>query len=343
MSPIDTKTPSSSSSDPILNRTDRRPSSGSTHSALPIPSSALLSPDDHSSHPRGKHGAIHNLNGGTAKDRDTASDSHSIRSFFRSASSRPPSPTPLTDQTEPSGYRAIPPSSSTTFSNNTPTPTTANSFGTHSSINATLHSNNSSAYFQSNASSNNGNTYQRPAPHPFSPSTTRRLSADASSRSPSPDHYQQQQPPLPGGKHLFPTTPPAPRGMHQPYKRTESIQSVTETSHRRTKSTDFGDMYFKRPGLPQDLVADLQTTTVASPAKEAKKTLFSLFKKRPHHPSSSPTPPVPSSSSSNYPPSEGIVFSSSKWLLGDIIDSYRCQLHFLRSIYLSCCKARTAY
>jgi hypothetical protein len=80
-------------------------------------------------------------------------------------------------------------------------------------------------------------------------------------------------------------------------------------------------MYLKRPGLPQDLAADLQTT-VASPAKEAKKTIFSLFKKKSHHPSSSPTPPASSSSSSHYPPSEGIVFSSSKWLLGDIIDNH---------------------
>ncbi|KAG0198299.1 cysteinyl-tRNA synthetase, partial [Mortierella sp. NVP41] len=64
-------------------------------------------------------------------------------------------------------------------------------------------------------------------------------------------------------------------------------------------------MYSKRPGLPQEL-ADLQAT-VTSPAKEAKKTIFSLFKKKTHHPtsSSSPTPPTCSASSSHYPPSEG--------------------------------------
>ncbi|KAF8948304.1 cysteinyl-tRNA synthetase [Haplosporangium gracile] len=119
-----------------------------------------------------------------------------------------------------------------------------------------------------------------------------------------PSAQARQQPPLPGGKHLFPTTPPTPRGPHQPHQRTDFVRSASETPHRRTKSTDFGDMYSKRPGLPQDLVADLHTT-VASPAKEAKKTIFSLFKKKSHHPSSSPTLPVSTSSSSNYPPSEG--------------------------------------
>lgn len=301
----------SSSTNPVAIHTDRRPSASSTHSAPPFHPSALLSPDDHSSHPRGKHGSSNNSNSigssngnnsGSVKDRDTASDSHSFRSFFRS-SSRPPSPTPLSDPNDPLTLRAIPPLNNTTYNNSSSTSTMANSFSALSSSNATLHSNAPSAYFQTTAASNHGSGYhQRPAPHPFSPSSSRRLSADTSSRSPSPDVYQQH-PPLPGGKHLFPTTPPAPRGPHQPHQRADSIRSASETPHRRTKSTDFGDMYSKRPGLPQDLVADIHTT-VASPAKEAKKTLFSLFKKKSHHPSSSPTPPP----SSNYPPSEGTVF-----------------------------------
>ncbi|KAG0373514.1 cysteinyl-tRNA synthetase [Mortierella sp. AD032] len=187
----------------------------------------------------------------------------------------------------------------------------SSSFGTLSSSN---NNSNSSTYFQgsSGSSFSNNSYHHRPVPHPFSPSSNRRLSADASSRSPSPDYYQQQQqqhqlqqqPPIPGGKHLFPTTSPTQRGQLPPYHRTDSVRSGTETQHRRTRSTDFGEVYSKRPGLPQDLAADLQTT-VASPAKEAKKTIFSLFKKKSHQPSSSPTPPLSSSSSSNYPHSEG--------------------------------------
>ncbi|KAF9152209.1 cysteinyl-tRNA synthetase [Linnemannia schmuckeri] len=272
MLPSDPRT-SSSSTDPVLILTDRRPSAGSTHSALPIPPSALLSPDDHSSHPRIKHGINSNIiNSNSAKERDTTSDSHSFRSFFRS-SSRPPSPTPLPDMTDSSTPRALHPSSNTApFNNNASTSAMANS-GTLSSSNATLQNNITSAYFQARVADS------LPIPPP-------------------------QQPPLPGGKHLFPTTPPTPRGPHQPHQRTDSVRSASETPHRRTKSTDFGDMYSKRPGLPQDLVADLHTA-VASPAKEAKKTIFSLFKKKSHHPSSSPTPPISTSSSSNYPPSEG--------------------------------------
>ncbi|KAF9356390.1 cysteinyl-tRNA synthetase [Mortierella sp. AD094] len=54
-------------------------------------------------------------------------------------------------------------------------------------------------------------------------------------------------------------------------------------------------MYSKRPGLPQEL-ADLQAS-VASPAKETKKTIFSIFKKKSQS-STSPSPNPPTSSSS---------------------------------------------
>ncbi|KAF9920313.1 cysteinyl-tRNA synthetase [Linnemannia zychae] len=310
MSPIDTK-PSPSDSHynnpqhPFATNTtsiERRPSAGSSHSAVPVPSNTLLSPDDHHSiyhFSRGKH---HN------SSKEGGSDSHGFRSFFRS-SSRPPSPSPLPDTTAVEsaalrGFQGHP--QNTHNSSNSSASAMAGSFGTLASSNSTLHSNNSSAYFQGTNGTNYGNNAynQRPVPHPFSPNSSHRLSADGSSRSPSPDLYQQQQqqPPLPGGKHLFPTTPPAPRGPQQPQQpqqRAESIRSHTSTPHRRTKSTDFGEVYSKRSGLPQDLAVDLQAT-VASPAKEAKRTIFGIFKKKSHQPPSSSTPLV-TSNASNYP------------------------------------------
>ncbi|KAG0249530.1 cysteinyl-tRNA synthetase, partial [Mortierella polycephala] len=162
------------------------------------------------------------------------------------------------------------------------------------------HGHNNSTYGGSASSSNlhstssNAYPYQhKPAPHPFSPDSGRRRSTESYSRSPSPDPYQDQQNVL-AGRHLYPTTPPS---QSRPHHRTDSIKSATEAPHRRTKSTDFGEMHSKRPGLPQEL-ADLQAT-IASPAKEtkeAKKTIFSIFKKKAPQPASSS--PLPSASSS---------------------------------------------
>ncbi|KAG0315946.1 cysteinyl-tRNA synthetase [Dissophora globulifera] len=178
----------------------------------------------------------------------------------------------------------------------------AGSTATLHSSNGTLHSNTSSTYHHGINGSNYGSTsnlsssvgssvqpYQyRAAPHPFSPDSARRRSTESYSRSPSPD--QQQLYGAYTGKHLFPTTPPS---QNRPQQRADSIKSTAEPVHRRTKSTDFGEMYSKRPGLPQEL-ADPQTI-VASPAKEPKKTLFGFLKKKAHH-AASPSP----SSSSTY-------------------------------------------
>ncbi|KAG0016177.1 cysteinyl-tRNA synthetase, partial [Entomortierella chlamydospora] len=184
----------------------------------------------------------------------------------------------------------------------------ASSATLHSS-NTTLHSNSSSTYFHSNNGSKHGSSsnlsssfgngqqsYQyRPAPHPFSPDSSRRRSTEYYSRSPSPDQFQlqQQQQSAISGKHQFPTTPPFHNRSHQ---RAESLKSASEAPHRRTKSTDFGDMNSKRPGLPQEL-ADLQAS-IASPAKETKKTIFSIFKKKSQG-STPPSPNPPTSSSSH--------------------------------------------
>ncbi|KAI7825753.1 hypothetical protein BC939DRAFT_125975 [Gamsiella multidivaricata] len=221
---------------------------------------------------------------GTGKRKNNSKDGSDLsgfRSFFRS-SSRPPSPTPAADSfdpfyNQPSGSHTR----KTSFgSNRNPNPmqssSSANvgSSGTLYSSNGALHSNASSSYIHDTNGSNYGSTnnlsssvgssnmhsYQhRPAPHPFSPDSGRRRSTESYSRSPSPDQFQrqqqqQQQSGYSGSKHLFPTTPPS---QIRPNQRTESYKSATENPHRRTKSTDFGEMYSKRPGLPQDL-ADLQ-------------------------------------------------------------------------------------
>ncbi|KAF9132411.1 cysteinyl-tRNA synthetase [Mortierella sp. 14UC] len=61
-----------------------------------------------------------------------------------------------------------------------------------------------------------------------------------------------------------------------------------EAQHRRTKSSDSGEMYGKRQGLQQD---QDHPGYAVSPAKETKKILFGLFKKKAllHHSSPSPS------------------------------------------------------
>ncbi|KAF9585578.1 cysteinyl-tRNA synthetase [Lunasporangiospora selenospora] len=104
-------------------------------------------------------------------------------------------------------------------------------------------------------------------------SPQRRRSIDSYSRSSSPDQSEQQQANAHGqyrGQH--PSTPPQMR----PYQRTDSIKNALDAQHRRTKSTDFGEMYVKRPSQPE--LEPQQNTSV--PMKESKKNIFSYFKKK---------------------------------------------------------------
>ncbi|KAG0094029.1 cysteinyl-tRNA synthetase [Podila epicladia] len=159
-----------------------------------------------------------------------------------------------------------------------------------------------------------GHNQQHQGPqHPFSPDMGRRRSAESYSRSPSPDPngaalrqqprpiqyqyqvqgHQQQQLKGPGQqyqqqtaqssrRHIFPNTPPS---QPRPHQRTNSIKSnKTPVSHRRTKSTDFGEMFTKRPILQEP---EHHASHVASPAKEAKKIILGLFKKKNSNSSSS--------------------------------------------------------
>ncbi|KAI1296945.1 cysteinyl-tRNA synthetase [Mortierella claussenii] len=239
-------------------------------------------------------------------------DSGGFRSFFRS-SSRPPSPTPATDSTDlayPNGSHTRKTSFGSYRSHNamhSSNPTAAAPSSIPYTSSNTLNNGVSSSYHHSqnahsygsssNLSTSLGNSHSpyqyRPAPHPFSPDSGRRRSTESYSRSPSPDEFlqqqqqqqqQQQSQGIYSGRHLTPGTPPP---QDRPLQRAESIKGVMEARHRRTKSTDFGEMYSKRPGLPQELV-ELQAS-IASPAKEPKKSLFGLFKKKTHHhtPSSS--------------------------------------------------------
>ncbi|KAF9980648.1 cysteinyl-tRNA synthetase [Mortierella antarctica] len=251
-------------------------------------------------------------------------DSGVFRSFFRS-SSRPPSPTPFADPADSYHNSSGTHTRKTSFGSyktpnpmNTSSSTMAGSPSTlHSSGGSTLYSSYSSSYFQSSGvpsygSSSTGNLnsnhsasalyQQRPAPHPFSPDSGRRRSTESYSRSPSPE-----------GRRLPPATPPS---QGRPQQITGPRRNGTEPAHRRTKSSDFGEMYSKRPGLPQELV-DLQATVSSAPkeardgkeskegkeGKEGKKTLFSIFKKKASNPpTSSPAPSVPASY--NYHSSE---------------------------------------
>ncbi|KAG0198384.1 cysteinyl-tRNA synthetase [Mortierella sp. GBA30] len=274
-------------------------------------------------------------------------DSGVLRSFFRS-SSRPPSPTPFGDASDSTHSPSGPRTRKTSFSShktvnamNQSYTSTAGSFahtppssgvgmvyGSYSSSRShgrsgSTYGSSSTSNLNTGASASNLNTstsastlYQhRPAPHPFSPDSGRRKSTESYSRTPSPSQQQRQN--AHSARDLSPTTPPL---QDQPQQRTGANRGTTGSPHRRTKSSDFGDTYSKRPRLPGEPA--YLPTTIASPAKEsketkegkegkegregkeakeAKKTIFSIFKKKAQN---------PLSSSLNY--------SSSEFDLGDL-------------------------
>ncbi|KAF9972519.1 cysteinyl-tRNA synthetase [Actinomortierella ambigua] len=155
----------------------------------------------------------------------------------------------------------------------------------------------------------------------------RRRSAESYSRSPSPDQLLDHSPQPGGGGggggpvKGWPATPPSQNHHHHhpshngsnaryqqqhqhqqrpaPGQRSESRKTVNEPQHRRTKSSDFGDLYGKRPnGQEQDAPAPVQV----SPAKETKKTnnLFSRFKKKSHQSNQSSNTHADSSSTRKH-------------------------------------------
>ncbi|KAG0081562.1 cysteinyl-tRNA synthetase [Linnemannia elongata] len=251
----------------------------------------------------------------------SSSGNNGLLSFFRtsSSSSRPASPDLLDTFYSNSHTRK------TSFSSNT---NTNNSSNNHVHRNVMLSSSagslfsNSSGVLNSNNTTNNTNNYNysngngsyngggslsnihqqqqynnhNSPSHPFDADADRRRSIESYSRSPSPDQLQQQQQlylqqhhlqqSSSGGnnkRQLFPATPPAPH--IQPHQRTDSIKNAMEAQHRRTKSSDSGEMYGKRKGQQdQD-----HPNHAVSPAKEPRKILFGLFRKKPllHHGSSS--------------------------------------------------------
>ncbi|KAF9945063.1 hypothetical protein BGZ65_011223, partial [Modicella reniformis] len=249
-----------------------------------------------------------------------AGDLTGFRYFFRS-SSRPPSPTSTAaiDSFDPSQNSSSNSSHArkTSFgSHRTPYPMSSSSTTLVGSSTTLVGSTNNASplYFQGSSGSNysgpsnvstnvgsgsgsgrgSGIYHHQPALHPLSSESGRRRSIESYSRSPSPDQFQQQRRQgTHADKHVFPANPPSQNRIHS--TTADPLKSTSEPVHRRTKSTDFGEMYSKRPGLGQE-IADLQAS-IASPAKEPKKTLFSsmsLFKKKSHHPNSSSQTGYPS-------------------------------------------------
>ncbi|KAG0236865.1 cysteinyl-tRNA synthetase [Actinomortierella wolfii] len=211
-------------------------------------------------------------------------DESGLLSFFRS-SSRPPSPDP--DVYYGNGGHTRKTSMGHIHGSSSSNVNTSGSFNSYSSSNTarpTIPAVSSSySSYNSLPGSSNGsisaNLYER------------RRSAESYSRSPSPDHMLEQSP---GAKGWPATPPPAQNHYHNnngsnskhqrpvPGQRSESLKTLNETQHRRTKSSDFGDLYGKRANVQeQEQPAPVQ----ASPAKETKKTnyLFSRFKKKAHH------------------------------------------------------------
>lgn len=239
-----------------------------------------------------------------------------LRAFFRS-SSRPPSPD-LADAHAHSGTHtnASPSHTRKTSFGSNRNPSFAGSVGSLLSNSGGSQTNSSGNQLSSTSSSSNQlqqirghNQQYQPSQHSFSPDMGRRRSAESYSRSPSPDpsgtslqqqpqsmphqyqvqgqtrqqvqgynqQYQQQtgQSSSIARRYVFPNTPPSQPRSHQ---RTNSIMSnKTPVSHRRTKSTDFGEMFTKRPTLQEP---EHHASHVASPAKEAKKIILGLFKKK---------------------------------------------------------------
>ncbi|KAG0205801.1 cysteinyl-tRNA synthetase [Mortierella sp. GBA30] len=230
------------------------------------------------------------------KHHKDGNESNSLLSFFRSAassSSRPPSPDLLDTFYSSSHTRK------TSFSGNNDG-SNGNRHVLSGSVGSLL-SQSSSALNSSSGHSNGSHVVssganQQPQissqsqKHPLD-ADVRRRSIESYSRTPSPDlsteqqqQQQQQQTVIGQG---FPTTPPP---HLRPQQRSDSIKNAIDAQHRRTKSTDHMETIGKRPRQQQDQESPGH---IASPAKETKKTLFSLFKKKallPHHHSHSPQP-----------------------------------------------------
>ncbi|KAG0315021.1 PH domain leucine-rich repeat-containing protein phosphatase 2, partial [Dissophora globulifera] len=244
------------------------------------------------------------------KNKD-GNESNGLLAFFRSASSRPPSPD-LSDaaasysnshtRKTSSGGHSLNNGSSTHAGNGA----TAAHFrpvvmsGSMGSLalnsNASIPPASATAQYSNGASLNGSGFYivnsQSQAPFVFDTDVDRRRSVESYSRSSSPERRQDQQYPhhplqqhplqqsLSGSNTQRNPLLPATSASHiRPFQpRTDSIKNTGDAKHRRTKSTDFGEMYGKRPGQEQEPLAH-----TASPAKETKKTIFNIFKKRHHH------------------------------------------------------------
>jgi len=236
-----------------------------------------------------------------------AGDSSGILSFLRPSSSRPPSPTLATD---PLDSHSNSHTRKTSFGSRNLNPMNSSSttlVEPSSTHHPSTYLPNPSSYSLNSVNTIVGrsglNSYPSRPVHPFvqdTESNRRRSTESTYSRSSSPDPYQQRQNSTHGGNHQFPTSPPLPNRPHQ-----TDTKGTTESVHRRTKSTDSGDMYIKRPGLPQELAdfaASVSMGLGIPVPKESKKTTpfpfnINIFKKKSQHSGSS-------SQSSTHPPLE---------------------------------------
>ncbi|KAG0258651.1 cysteinyl-tRNA synthetase [Actinomortierella ambigua] len=265
-------------------------------------------------------------------------DDNGLLSFFRS-SSRPPSPDPDIfynngGHTRKTSMGHIHSSNTASNTTNSSIPH-SNSSSSFSGSNAPTRpagppvSSSYSSYHSLQGGSSNGsmsaNLYER------------RRSAESYSRSPSPDHHPLEQSPQLGGANGGSGVPTTAKGWpttlssqnphpinngsnarHQqqqyqqqqyqqqqqqrpmPGQRSDSRKNVNEApQHRRTKSSDFGDLYGKRSnGQEQDQPAPVQV----SPAKETKKTnnFFSRLKKKSHQSNQSSNTHADSSSARKH-------------------------------------------
>ncbi|KAG0258230.1 cysteinyl-tRNA synthetase [Mortierella polycephala] len=249
------------------------------------------------------------------KHHKESNEPNSLFSFFRNASSssRPPSPDQLdtfysnshTRKTSFNGYSTST-NAGISYTNNNGNSNGNVSNQRNQAMAGSLHSNSSSITLNNGAHANNNNntiiagtsSYIPPhhnvkgqsQRHPFDTGSERRRSIESYSRSPLPDpsslpdkqqqmqmqmqQQQQQQQQQQTGRQVFPASPPS---QIRPHQRTDSMRNMMNAQHRRTKSSDYGDVNLKRAGQQQEYEAPSQ---VVSPAKETKKNIFSLFKKK---------------------------------------------------------------
>ncbi|KAF9936188.1 cysteinyl-tRNA synthetase, partial [Modicella reniformis] len=214
--------------------------------------------------------------GNPGRRKHNKDESNGLLSFFRT-SSRPPSPDQLESFYSSSHTRKTSFSGSTNGNtgNYRPVVTSAGSFLSNSSSALNGAGYNSTGGGSSSFNNGHHNLTGQSQPHPLDMESDRRRSNDSYSRSSSPDRSSELHPTIGVHKHSFPTTPPP---YTRPHQRTDSIKNATDAQHRRTKSTDLGDTYGKRPGQDQE-----PSAYVASPAKEAKKIILGLFRKKHHH------------------------------------------------------------